>query len=66
MRNPELTKRQLEIARLVGEGIQNKDIAKACKVTMRTVERHRHLIIQKLNARNMYQAIRDLTRKQLI
>lgn len=66
MRNSDLTKRELEVARLVGEGKMNKEIADECKVTLRTIERRRQLIIQKLNVPNMYRAIRDLTRQRLI
>lgn len=44
-----LTLRQLEILRLVAEGCQNKEIAGALKISVKTVEFHKTRIMSELN-----------------
>jgi DNA-binding NarL/FixJ family response regulator len=43
-----LTPRQLEIYGLIGQGLSNKEIARATKLSIATVETHRKAIAQKL------------------
>jgi DNA-binding NarL/FixJ family response regulator len=45
-----LTPRELEILRLICQGFSNKDIARRCEVSVRTVETHRFSIRRKTNA----------------
>lgn len=44
-----LTKREKEILKLVGEGYQNKEIADYLCISIKTVEKHRANIMDKLN-----------------
>jgi DNA-binding NarL/FixJ family response regulator len=48
---PELTPRQQQIYGLIGQGLSNKEIAKATALTVATVETHRKAIAQKLGVR---------------
>lgn len=45
-----LTPRELEILRLICQGFSNKDIARRCELSVRTVETHRFSIRRKTNA----------------
>ena len=45
----ELTDRELEVLRLIGEGMTNREIAEQLRLTVRTVQTHRTHIMQKLN-----------------
>lgn len=49
---PRLTKRELEILRLVSEGGTTASIAKNLFISPQTVETHRHNVMQKLNVSN--------------
>jgi DNA-binding NarL/FixJ family response regulator len=44
-----LTQREREVLKLVGEGYQNKEIADYLCISVKTVEKHRANIMQKLN-----------------
>lgn len=54
-RSPVLTRRQWEIARLVAQGMTNKDIAETLIITQRTVENHLAQMFTRLGARNRTQ-----------
>jgi DNA-binding NarL/FixJ family response regulator len=45
----QLTRREREIAALVEEGLSNKEIANALKISPATVKNHVHMILDKLN-----------------
>lgn len=45
---PELTIRELEIARLIESGLSNKEIARALSIALPTVKNHVHSILEKL------------------
>jgi DNA-binding NarL/FixJ family response regulator len=47
--SPLLTQRELEILRLVGDGLSNKDIARRLSVSLGTTKSHVHNILGKLN-----------------
>lgn len=47
-----LTRREGEILRLVGEGLTNKQIARALSISVSTVKNHIHHIFQKLEIRH--------------
>jgi DNA-binding CsgD family transcriptional regulator/tetratricopeptide (TPR) repeat protein len=52
-----LTARQLEIVRLLGEGLSNADIAHLLVVSPRTVDRHVASVFQKLDVHNRRDAV---------
>lgn len=52
----ELTRREIEVLKLVAEGHQNKEIAARLKLSEHTVKLHMHHIISKLGAHNRTQA----------
>lgn len=56
--NVSLTKRENEILKLVAEGKSNKQLAEELKVSIRTVETHRHNLIKKLGIKNASQLVR--------
>jgi len=61
-----LTKRELEVLRLVIEGKSSKDVADALYVSKRTVDFHLANIYDKLQVSNRVQAFRRATRLGLI
>jgi ATP/maltotriose-dependent transcriptional regulator MalT len=52
-----LTSRELEVLRLVAEGLSNRDIAQALTIVEGTVRSHVYNLCQKLGARNRTQAV---------
>jgi len=52
-RNEQLTSRELEILQLVAEGGVNKEIASALSISVKTVEKHRQQLMDKLNLHNI-------------
>ncbi|MDH3327616.1 MAG: response regulator transcription factor [Desulfobulbaceae bacterium] len=48
----DLTARELEILKLIAEGNKNKDIADHLCISLKTVEKHRSNLMQKLDLRN--------------
>ena len=53
-----LTKRELEIAALIRDGLQNKEIAGKLCLSVRTVENHRRSLYQKLGVGNSAELIK--------
>ena len=51
-----LSKRQLDVLRLMAGGMSNKDIAARLAITPKTVEHHAEAIFRKLNVRNRSEA----------
>lgn len=49
---PELTPRELEVLRLVAEGLSAKEVATKLKISHRTVEVHRNNMLRKLGVKN--------------
>lgn len=47
-----LTRRELEIAQMIKEGLTSKEISERLFISLRTVEVHRHNLFKKLNVRN--------------
>ena len=48
-RNPRLTSREVEVLQLIAEGKANKETAAELGIGMKTVEKHREHLMQKLN-----------------
>jgi DNA-binding NarL/FixJ family response regulator len=61
-----LTPRELEILKLVAEGHSSKDIAEILVISVKTVERHRANILQKLGMRDRLELTRYAIRSGLI
>ncbi len=55
----ELSKREIEIMRLLGEGLDSAQIAEQLFISPKTVKKHRSNILKKLNVKNTSQAIKE-------
>ena len=53
----ELTEREIEIVRLIGDGLSSKEIGLRIEVSHRTVDTHRYNILKKLNINSSAQLI---------
>jgi DNA-binding NarL/FixJ family response regulator len=53
---PELTARQRQILALIDQGLTNKEIARALRITVPTVKNHVHNLLGRLNVRYRWQA----------
>lgn len=49
---PVLSKREIQIVKLIAKGLSNKEIASSLFISTRTVDAHRYNIMQKLQVRN--------------
>jgi DNA-binding NarL/FixJ family response regulator len=61
-----LTKREIEIVRLVAEGFKNREVAEKLGISVKTVETHRANIMNKLALRNLAELIRYAIQKGLV
>ena len=61
-----LTPREREMLLLIGKGHTNNQMAQRMGVSIKTVERHRTHLMQKLNARNLVELIRVALTQGLI
>ena len=61
-----LTPRELEVLKLIAEAYTNKEIAKALWISVKTVERHRQNILDKLGMRDRVELTRYAIRRGLI
>lgn len=62
---PALTRRELEVLRLVADGLSNKEIASSLFITEGTVKNHVHNALEKLQLENRTQAAAYIVRKGL-
>jgi DNA-binding NarL/FixJ family response regulator len=62
---PSLTRRELEVLRLVADGLSNKEIATSLFITEGTVKNHVHNALEKLQLENRTQAAAYIVRKGL-
>ncbi|MEO6054956.1 MAG: response regulator transcription factor [Chthoniobacterales bacterium] len=51
-KNAQLTSREMEILQLIAEGMANKQTASELGITVKTVEKHRQKLMDKLNVHN--------------
>lgn len=65
-RVPELSVRQLEVLLMSSRGLRSKEIAEQLDVSLKTVEKHRTEIFQRLGARNLVEALEAARKYQLI
>ena len=61
-----LTKREIEILKLVAEGLSNQQIADKLFISLRTVETHRLNLSQKLAAKNTATLVKEAIKRGLI
>jgi LuxR family maltose regulon positive regulatory protein len=61
-----LTERELEVLRLLADGLSNQEIAKKLVLTLGTIKTHAHNIYGKLGARSRAQAIKRATALKLL
>jgi DNA-binding NarL/FixJ family response regulator len=54
---PRFTSREMEVLRLMAQGLRNKEIAETLVITERTVKIHVGNILNKLNASNRTEAV---------
>lgn len=62
---PELSQRELEILRLVADGLSNREIGSELSITEGTVKNHVHNALQKLHMDNRIQAAAYIVRQGL-
>lgn len=53
-----LSKREMEILRLIEHGMMSKEIAEYLSISKKTVDRHRQNILEKLHVKNSFEACR--------
>lgn len=61
----ELTKRELEILRMLFEEMSHQEIAEALHISQRTVETHKYNIMEKTGSKNMAGLVRYAIRKKI-
>lgn len=61
-----LTRREVEIIRLIATGLKNKEIAADLGISVKTVETHRANIMNKLALRNIAELIHYAIRERLV
>ena len=63
---PELSARELEVLKLIVEGMSNKEIASALSITVSTVKNHVNSILSKLNVKDRTQAATTALRRGIV
>ena len=63
---PVLTEREIEIVRLIAEGLINREIAERLGISVKTVDTHRGNIMEKLNVHNTAELIKYAIRKGIV
>lgn len=63
---PNLTKREMEILRLIANGKNNPEIADQLSISVRTVETHRRNLMQKLQVNSVVELLRFASKHNLI
>lgn len=59
----DLTDREIEIVRLIAEGLNNREIAERLNISVKTVDTHRGNILEKLNVHNTAELIKYAIRR---
>jgi DNA-binding NarL/FixJ family response regulator len=62
----ELTSREAEVLQLIAEGFANKQIAAELNLSVKTVEKHRQQVMQKLNIHDIASLVRHAAAKGII
>jgi two-component system NarL family response regulator len=61
-----LTERELEVLRLVAQGLNNKDIAKRLFISENTVKNHVRNLLEKLQLHSRMEAVLYAVREKLV
>ncbi len=61
-----LTDREEQVARMIGDGISSKEIARLLSISEKTVSKHRSNIFRKLNLKNTAQLVRYVYDNMLV
>jgi len=61
-----LTQRELEIIKLISDGLSHKEIANSLDVSIRTVESHKNNILSKLELKNTIELVKFAIKNKLI
>jgi len=61
-----LTARQREVVRLLAEGKSNKEVAETLRISVKTVETHRHQIMRKLRMHSFSELVRYAVRTGIV
>lgn len=59
----ELTSREIEILRLIGDGLKNQEIAKRLNLSVHTVKNHVHNILERLGVKSRWSAVTHASEK---
>lgn len=66
MPHPELSARELEVLKLIVQGMSNKEIGSALSVTESTIKNHVNSILSKMNVRDRTQAATTALRRGIV
>lgn len=61
-----LTKREIEVLQLISQELTTEQIANQLKVSIPTIETHRHNLLQKMGAKSVVGLIKEAIRQGLI
>ena len=61
-----LTKREVEILKCITDGLSNQDIADSLNISVRTVEAHKHNIMNKLEIFNTAELVKYALKNNII
>jgi len=64
--SPNLTEREIEIIKLIGESLSHKQIADKLSISIRTVETHKKNILEKLNLQNSVDIVKYAIKNGII
>lgn len=62
----QLTKREIEVIKLIAEGLTSQDIAERLFISPRTVDTHRRNLLQKLNVKNTAELIKYAIKHNIV
>ena len=63
---PRLTDREMEVLRLVAQGLNNRDIAKQLFISENTVKNHIRNILEKLQLQSRIEAVMYAVRERIL
>ena len=62
----QLTRRELQILKLIYDGVSNKEIAEQLEKSVRTIETHRFNIMKKLDVKNITELLRKVENEHIL